>query len=134
MPGTTERVLVTGTGVTGGEVLRRLVVSNVAARALVRNPQRAESYKNMGVELVEGDFSDPEAWKRALGGVTKVFSITIAHRDAETWNTVFLKAAQQAGIERIVRLSGMSVSPSSEATFHRLMGRCDEALKASGLT
>jgi uncharacterized protein YbjT (DUF2867 family) len=129
----TARFLITGAGVTGGEVLRQLAAANVAVRALVRNLQRAESYKNIGVELVEGDFADPESWKHALVGITKVFSIVIPHRDAETWNDVFLNSAQLAGVKEVVRLSGTSVSPLSEAAFHRQMGRCDEALKASGL-
>lgn len=131
--GTTPCILVTGAGVTGGEVLRQLAASDVAVRALVRNLQRAEPYKKIGVELVEGDFADLESWKRALDGITKVFSITIPDPDAETWNAVFVNSAQQAGVEQVVRLSGTSVSPSSKSTFHRQMGCCDEALKVSGL-
>jgi uncharacterized protein YbjT (DUF2867 family) len=126
-------ILVTGAGVTGGEVLRQLVASNLPSRTLVRNPQRAESYAKVGVELIEGDFDDLDSWKRALEGVTKVFSITTQDPNAERWNAIFLDAARNAGLEQVVRLSGTSVSPTSAAQFHRMMGRCDEALKASGL-
>jgi hypothetical protein len=31
--------------------------------------------------LIEGDFANKEAWKRALDGVGAVFNITVAHRD-----------------------------------------------------
>lgn len=133
MPDRSERFLVTGAGVTGGEVLRRLAASNLTARALVRDSRRAEQFGKIGVELIEGDFADPESWKRALEGVAKVFAITPAHRDAETWNAFFLETAKQSGVEHVVSLSGTSVSPSSPAEFHRLMGRCDEALKELGL-
>jgi NAD(P)H-binding len=57
--GTAPCVLVTGAGMTGGEVLRQLVASNVVVRALVRDPQRAEPYNKIGVELVKGDFAEP---------------------------------------------------------------------------
>jgi uncharacterized protein YbjT (DUF2867 family) len=133
VPRMSARVLVTGAGVTGGEVLRRLAASNLAARALVRDPERTRPFTNIGVELIEGDFARPESWKRALDGVARVFSITPAHRDAENWNAIFLEAAKEAGVELVVRLSGTSVSSSSAAEFHRQMGRCDEALAASGL-
>jgi uncharacterized protein YbjT (DUF2867 family) len=129
----TQRVLVTGAGVTGGEVLRHLITANMTTRALVRRRERAEPYAKIGAEVVEGEFSDPEAWRRALDGITMVFSIVVAHPDAETWNDILLKSAQEAGVKRIVRLSGTSVSPTSQAAFHRQMGRCDETLKASGL-
>lgn len=118
---------------TGGEVLRRLAAHNLAACALVRDPKRAEPFKKIGVELIDGDFARPGSWRRALDGVTKVFSITPAHHDAEKWNAIFLEAAKNAGVELVVRLSGTSVSPSSAAEFHRQMGRCDEALTVSDL-
>ena len=60
MPRMSARVLVTGAGVTGGEVLRRLAASNLAARALVRDPERTRPFTNIGVELIEGDFARPE--------------------------------------------------------------------------
>jgi uncharacterized protein YbjT (DUF2867 family) len=131
--GMSARILVTGAGVTGGEVLRRLAASGLAARALVRDLERTEPFRKIGVELIDGDFARPDSWKRALDGVTKVFSITPAHRDAEKWNAIFLEAAKDAGVELVVRLSGTSVSPSSAAEFHRQMGRCDEVLTAFGL-
>jgi uncharacterized protein YbjT (DUF2867 family) len=133
VPGMSARILVTGAGVTGGEVLRRLAASDLAARALVRDLEHAEPFRKIGVELTEGDFAQLDSWKRALDGVTKVFSITPAHRDAEKWNAIFLEAAKDAGVELVVRLSGTSVSPSSAAEFHRQMGLCDEVLTASGL-
>jgi uncharacterized protein YbjT (DUF2867 family) len=134
MSGASERILVTGAGVAGGEVLRQLVAANRTACALVRNPDRAAPFRKLGVELIEGDFANRDSWKRALEGVGAVFNITIAHRDAVAWNSAFLNCAKQSGVRHVVRLSGMSVSPSSPAAFHRQMSECDEALKGSGLS
>ena len=128
-----KRILVTGSGVTGGEVLRQLVAANQQARALVRDPARAESLRKLGVELIEGDFALRASWMRALDSVDAVFIITPAHRDVVAWNATFLDCARESEIRHVVQLSGMNVSPSSVAEFHRQMSQCDEALKASGL-
>jgi uncharacterized protein YbjT (DUF2867 family) len=129
-----ERMLVAGAGVMGGEVLRQLIAADRKAFALVRSPERAESLQKLGVELVEGNFADRNSWKRALEDVTAVFNIVVTHRDAVTWNDVFLDCAKQSGVRHVVQLSGISVSPKSLAEFHRQMSQCDEALRESGLS
>src|SRR5262249_54812721 len=129
-----ERILIAGAGVTGGEVLRQLIVADRKACALVRSPERAESLRKLGVELIEGNFADRNSWKRALDGVAAVFNIIVTHSDAVSWNDVFLDCAKQSGVRHVVQLSGMSVSPKSPAEFHRQMSQCDEALGASGLS
>jgi len=127
------RYLVTGAGVTGGEVLRCLAAANQPTRALVRSITGAEPFQKFGVQLVEGHFSQKDSWIRALENVTAVFNITVAHPEAVDWNAAFLECAKQNGVRHVVQLSGMNVSPSSTAPFHRQMSQCDEALKASGL-
>jgi uncharacterized protein YbjT (DUF2867 family) len=129
-----ERILVAGAGVTGGEVLRQLVAADRKVCALVRSPKRAESLRKLGVELIEGNFADRSSWKRALDGVAAVFNIVVPHRDAVSWNDVFLDCAKQSAVRHVVQLSGMSVSPKSPAEFHRQMSQCDEALTAAGLS
>jgi uncharacterized protein YbjT (DUF2867 family) len=125
---------VTGAGVTGGEVLRQLAATNRTASSLVRNAARAESFRRLGIQLIEGDFARKDSWMRALDGVDAVFAITPAHRDAVAWNAMFLDYAKECRVRHVVQLSGMSVSPSSSAEFHRQMSACDESLKASGLS
>jgi uncharacterized protein YbjT (DUF2867 family) len=129
----TDRYLVTGAGVTGGEVLRCLANARRPARALVRSVASAESFQKLGIELVEGDFGQRDSWARALDGIAAVFNITVPHPAAVDWNASFLECARQSGVAHVVQLSGMNVSPSSTTAFHRQMSQCDEALKASGL-
>lgn len=133
MRNVSDRFLVTGAGVTGGEVLRCLATAKRPTRALVRNVASAEPFQKLGIELVEGDFGRKDSWARALQGVAAAFNITVAHPEAVSWNAAFLECAKKCGVRRIVQLSGMNVSPTSSAAFHRQMGQCDEALKASGL-
>jgi uncharacterized protein YbjT (DUF2867 family) len=129
MSNTSQRILVTGAGMTGGEVLRQLAAASLTTCALVRNPARAEPFRRLGVDLIEGDFARRDSWKRALDGTDAVFVITPAHPDAVAWNAIFLDCAKACGVRHVVQLSGMSVSPSSPAALHRQMSACDEALK-----
>ena len=64
-----SRILVAGTGVTGGEVLRQLIDSEMAPYALVRNPAKAAPIASLGIERIEADFANPESWDRALAGM-----------------------------------------------------------------
>jgi uncharacterized protein YbjT (DUF2867 family) len=133
MPASSAPLLVTGTGVTGGEVLRRWRAAGRPARALVRDPAKAEPFARLGVDLVPGDFARPDSWARALDGVEQAFVITPIHRDAEAWFGAFLGGAKAGRVRHVVKLSGWSVSPDSPAELHRQMGRTDDALAASGL-
>jgi len=127
------RILVTGTGITGGEVLRQLAQAGINPRALVRDPAKAEPFARLGVELVEVDFARPESWDRALADVDKVFAITPQHPDAEAWFGIFMDAAKRSHVDQVVKLSGWRVSPTSQANVHRQMSRSDRALETSGL-
>lgn len=127
------KILVTGAGITGGEVIRHLIKGGNAPRVLVRNPDKAAPFAKLGAEIVKGDFAEPESWDTALLGVEKVFLITPSHPQAGAWFTTFLEAAKRARPGQIVRLSGWRVSPSSEALVHQAMGRMDDALLSSGL-
>jgi uncharacterized protein YbjT (DUF2867 family) len=69
-----------------------------------------------------------------LDGVAAAFNIIVTHKDAVSWNDIFLDCAKQSGVRHVVQLSGMNVSPKSPAEFHRQMSQCDEALTASGLS
>ena len=126
-------ILVTGAGVTGGEVLRQLRHTKFAARAIIRDPVKAEPFRKLGIEIFEGDFAEAGSWDGALSGVDKVFAITPLHPQARTWFDLLLEAAKRAGVHHVVKLSGWRVSPISEAKVHREMAGSDEALRQSGL-
>ncbi len=68
-----KKMLVTGaTGNVGSRVVRELQGRGVSVRAFVRDPDKAAAMLD-GVELVFGDFSNPESVRRALEGVEGVF-------------------------------------------------------------
>src|SRR5713101_9683299 len=57
------------TGKVGGATAEHLLAHGKEVRALVRNREKASSWANRGVELVDGDWNDSAAIERALKGV-----------------------------------------------------------------
>ncbi|RUX96242.1 NAD-dependent epimerase/dehydratase family protein, partial [Mesorhizobium sp. M7A.F.Ca.CA.004.04.1.1] len=61
------------TGNVGGATARHLLAQGKKVRALVRDREKALSWANRGVELVDGDWNDSAAIERALEGVEGAF-------------------------------------------------------------
>ncbi|MET3858545.1 NAD(P)-dependent dehydrogenase (short-subunit alcohol dehydrogenase family) [Rhizobium sp. OAE497] len=73
-----KTVLVFGaTGQQGGAVASALRADGWSVRALVRNPdaQRSRDLASLGVEVVQGDFTDEASIRSAMAGVYGVFSV-----------------------------------------------------------
>jgi uncharacterized protein YbjT (DUF2867 family) len=108
-------VLLTGaTGHVGGALLRALERDGVAVRCLARTPGKLTGFAPT-TEVVEGDVGDPAAAAAALAGVRTAYFLVHAlgaaggfeaeeTRGAET----FARAAQDAGVGRIVYLGGLA--------------------------
>ena len=74
-------ILVTGgTGVIGSELLRLLSQAGVPARALVRNPNKAQELP--GITWVVGDLARPENLTTAFEGAEKY---SFSHTITKTW-------------------------------------------------
>jgi uncharacterized protein YbjT (DUF2867 family) len=113
-------ILVTGaTGKQGGAVARHLLNSGVTIRALVRDAESAASraLANQGVELVTGEFGQPETLRRAMTGVNGVFSVQpllLGKPQLEVkWGNEIADAAAVAGVSHFVYASvlGASLAP-----------------------
>src|SRR3954468_12443295 len=91
-------ILITGaTGLTGGEVVRRLSGKGVPVRALVRNPAKAEPLSYLPqVEVVQGDMAHPETLAEAFQGVERAMLISSSAPDMLEIQSNFIEAAQKA--------------------------------------
>jgi dihydroflavonol-4-reductase len=111
-------VLTGGAGFVGGAVARHLRERGDDVTALVRDPDRAQQLKSIGVLVVRDDLSDPRRLVGALGladalihsaGIYRV-GIAADERDA-MWDanvgttTRVLDAAASAGVPRIIYVS-----------------------------
>jgi uncharacterized protein YbjT (DUF2867 family) len=61
------------TGKVGGATAEHLLAQGKEVRALVRNREKASTWANQGVELVDGDWNGSAAIERALKGVEGAF-------------------------------------------------------------
>ncbi len=128
-------ILVTGaTGAIGSLVVKQLSAKGVTVRALVRDMAKAEALQGKGVQLVQGDFDQPESLARALDGVTSVFLLTPPRPDDFGMVERFLDIALSSPTApRIVRLSAIKATEGGPSDSTRNHGRADRAILESGL-
>ena len=134
-------ILITGaTGFIGGHLARRLQTQERAhVRALVRSPQKAAPLADLGIEIIPGDITDPDAVREAMRGADIVYHAAAwadeqGDRDAVwavnvggTQNMV--DAAIEHQVRRFIHLSSCAVYGSlqqldiDETTPPRMTGR-----------
>lgn len=138
-------VLVTGgTGFIGSRLCAELDSRGHSVTALARDPDTGDLPAS--IERVAGDVTDPGSLDGALEGIDTVVNLVAlsplfkprggkdmhdrVHR-AGTENVV--RAAEAAGVERIVQLSGIGADPNGPTGFLRAKGQAEEIVKASDL-
>jgi uncharacterized protein YbjT (DUF2867 family) len=111
-------VLVTGgTGFVGPHVVHALRARELPVRALVRNPQRASRLAAWGVELAQGDVTEPASLRAALEGVDAVVHlVAIIKGSSADFERVMAQgtrnvvaAAKDAGVRRFVLASALGL-------------------------
>lgn len=126
-------ILVTGaTGRVGGQVVLQLLGTDVAVRALTRNPD-ATALPD-GVEVVGGDLSYTDTLDAALDGVDAVFLVFPTLQADHAAPTVIAKIAERVG--RIVYLSAAGVGESPDEHVEGIIGshaRLEHVVEQSGM-
>ena len=108
------------TGKVGGATARHLLAQGNKVRALVRDRAKAASWADQGVELVDGDWNDAAAIKRALEGVEGAFVMLPAvwapspdFKEAKGVIANYVEALTKAPPPRVVALSSMGANRTS---------------------
>jgi len=140
-------ILITGaTGYIGRHLVLRLVDQGERPRCLVRDTKRAANVLPADkVELIQGDTTQPTSLKAALNGVETVVHaafITADHKQsagnnyAETnvqGTSYLVKAAKEAGVKRIVEVSGLGTKPDKPGSYMQGRFLAEKMVKDSGL-
>jgi uncharacterized protein YbjT (DUF2867 family) len=128
-------ILVTGAaGLNGSELVRRLSAKGIPSRALVRNPAKAQPLASLpNVEVVEGDMARPDSLTDALRGVERAMLISSSDQTMVEVQSSFIDAARRAGVQHIVKLSGIIPELDSPFRFARMHAEIEKRLEASGV-
>ena len=128
-------ILVTGaTGLSGSELVRRLSGRGISSRALVRNLSKAQPLALLpNVEVVVGDMARPESLTEALRGVDRAILISSSDPTMVETQTSFIDAARKAGVQHVVKLSGIIPELDSPFRFARMHAEIEKRLEDSGL-
>ncbi|MCS6851280.1 MAG: NAD(P)-dependent oxidoreductase [Gemmataceae bacterium] len=124
--------LVTGaTGFVGSHVVEELLGLGEPVRALVRDPNKADRWRQRGVEVVVADVTDPQGLRAAVRdvGVIHHCAAAVGHYTKQQFYAVnlegfrnLLEAVRHAGQPRVVFLSSINVlgtrnlDPATEET------------------
>ena len=116
-----KRVLITGvTGLIGGRLAERLITAQkVQVRGLARNPAKGQWLADLGVEIVQGDVTEPASLQAALADCQVVFHaaawVNEGGNQTDVWavnvtgTQYMVEAALAAGVERFVQISSCAV-------------------------
>lgn len=139
---TKPRCLVTGaTGYIGGRLIPRLLDQGFSVRALVRTPEKLAAVPwRDSVDVTRGDLTDEASLRAALDGIDVAFYLVHSmgsvkdfaaqeHQAAQN----FVNAARQAGVHRIVYLSGLHPEERELSTHLASRTAVGETLIASGI-
>ncbi|HKZ85612.1 MAG TPA: NAD(P)H-binding protein [Anaerolineae bacterium] len=140
--GTSELNVVTGAfGYTGKYVARRLLSMGKRVKTLTGHPDRPSPFGDR-VSVAPFDFDRPEALIESLRGAAALYNTYWVRFDygsatfeaaVENTKTLF-RAAQQAGVRRVVHVSVTNPSEDSPLPYYRGKALLEKALMESGLS
>jgi len=122
-----------GTGNVGSQVVKQLASMGYPTRVLARNPERARSLEASNVEIVAGDFDAPASLDRAFAGVTKAFLLSPIVLNQVEQQRNFIRAAQRAGVQHLVKSSIIDPAPDSPCGYMAWHAQTEQELAESGL-
>jgi uncharacterized protein YbjT (DUF2867 family) len=126
-----------GTGFLGRRVVRHLADQGLSARIASRHPECA---KGSGLQSIRGNIEDEDAVETAVAGAYGVVNAVSLYleRGTETFQALHVKAAgqlarlaKQAGVERLVHVSGIGADATSRSPYIRSRGQGELAVQAA---
>ncbi|MEC4815759.1 MAG: SDR family oxidoreductase [Scytonema sp. PMC 1069.18] len=127
-------ILITGaTGTNGYEILKQLSATGAKVRAFVRNPKKALEVEQLGVEVVIGNFNDPDTLNTALKNVEKALLLSSPDQQQVKLQSNFIEAAKQNGLKHIVKFSALGADVDAPAAILRWHAQTENQLEQAGI-
>ena len=131
-------ILVTGAagavGSIGRHVTEMLLAKGHNVRALVRREdERAETLRQLGAEVMQGDLTDLTAMHRAIEGCVRVYFGMSVSSDYLTATVNTAAVARHHGVDVFVNMSQMtvtqmSITETTNSSQHKLHWLAEQAL------
>lgn len=130
-----------GTGFLGRRIVRHLLDHGFTVRAASRHPDRAASLfgaRETGLEAIRVDVHDAVSVAAALAGAKGAVNAVSLYveRGRETFRTIHVEAAariarlaREAGLERLVHVSGIGADPTSASGYIAARGEGEAAVR-----
>jgi uncharacterized protein YbjT (DUF2867 family) len=128
-----------GTGFLGRQVVRSLRASGFTVRVASRHP-RQEGGRDPKTQTIRADVRNPVAIEAALvnaWGVVNAVSLYLEHGH-DTFHGIHVKAARaiacaarEAGVERLVQVSGIGADIASPSRYVRKRGEGEQAVQSA---
>ena len=132
-----------GTGFLGRRVVRRLRTRGLSVRIASRHPDRADglfALDDPQLQSVEADIHNERSVAHALAGAygaVNAVSLYVEH-GTETFHSLHVECAQrlatqarQAGVERLIHVSGIGADVASPSRYVRKRGEGELAVRAA---
>lgn len=135
-------LVIGGTGMLGGRIVRRLVGRGEKVRALIRDSSGKKGLSEIGTETAWGDLKDPASLRDACDGISTVITTanSVARGGDDNVETVDLEgnrslveAALSSGVEHFIFISVQGEDPDSPKPFIRAKGLTSKQLRESGM-
>lgn len=125
--------LVTGaTGTIGRQVAEELLAQNAWIRLGARRPSALGSFSDRGAQIALLDYDVPESFPGAFADVDRLFLVGPAGEGFGDRVGSIARAAREAGVEFILRISGFGADLESPLALSREQAVADQALAESG--
>ena len=136
-------ILVTGgTGFVGRHLIQRMSKEGFIIRAVVKNLEKAQSLKALGVNLIEGDITDKDSLEKAIVGVDRVIHLVgiIQETPHATFQGIhvegtrnILEAAKKIQVSHFFYQSALGTRPSAKSRYHQTKWAAEELVRSSGI-
>jgi len=127
-------LLVTGAAsIVGRHVVHTLSQGGAPVRALIRTRASVAADEFGSADVVVGDLAEGRSLDAALAGVETLLLITRPHPELLTHDRTVLAAAQQHGVQRVIKLSIAGANVGSPLAVARWHGESEALLAASRL-
>ena len=131
-----QRLILVGgaTGQQGGAVVDELLARGYAVRGMSRKPEGKKALRAAakGIEIVRGDYDDPESLRAAMQGVDGVFFYTAFSANELQQGANVIEAAGAANVEHLIYSLGAAADPV-DGMEGAMAGQVELSIRASGI-